>query len=172
MSASVQIKINHGSTPTLTSAESGFTFGRDDIVVSETPIPKPDALGTNYSFAKTLHLHVVSGGGSTSISNRKIRLGSSLATGLYMYFKNGTDTYNQATDVIYANNTTANGFVPSGWTLLTTDFQVWDNDLVSATNNTINGDYVLVALGVAYSYIGGAGAQISIPNIIIQYDEQ
>ena len=172
MSAVVQIKINYGSTPTLTDASAGFTFGRDDSVQSGTALPKPDALGTNYSYAKTLHLHVISGGGSTALSNRKIRLASSPETGIYMYFKNGGDSYTQATDVIYANNTTANGFVPSGWTLLSTDYQTWDSTLNNATNNTKNGNYVLLAIGIAYSYIGGAGSAISIPNIVIQYDEQ
>lgn len=174
MAATVQVKINNGASgsPTSVNAYDGFTFGRNDFIISSLPIPRPEATGTNYSWYKTLFLYVLSNGGSTNISNRKIRLMTAAPTGIYFYYKNGGSTYVQASNTISADVLTSNGSLPSGWSLLSTSFQTWDAASVAAQNTSQNGNYVLIAIGVGNNYIGGAGSAITLPDIAIQYDEQ
>lgn len=171
MAATVQVKIYNGSGPTVSDAYNGFTFGRNDFVLSSNPVPRPETTGTNFSWYKTLSLYIVTNDGSTSLSNRKIRLSGAAPTGIYFYFKDGGSTYVQANEVIAAS-TTSNGSVPSGWSLLSTSYQTWDTASVSIQNNSINGNYLLIAIGVANNYAGGAGTGVVLPNLIIQYDEQ
>lgn len=173
MGATVEIKIINGnsSSPTISSPSSGFTFGRDDAIISTSSVPKPESIGTNYSYMKTLYLYVTSGGGSTSISNRKIRIENNPPTGVYMFYKNAGSSYIQATSVIFPDNTAANGYIPPGWEYLSTTFNIWDGTTSSAVNNQQNGFYVWVAIGLSNNYTGGAGSSVSLPNIVIQYDE-
>lgn len=173
MAATVQAQISTGATPTVTNAETGIAFGLADAQdASASPILKPVGTGTNYSYYKTLHLQVTAGGGSTSISDRKIRFASAPAAGLYGFFKDGGTTYAQATAGNKpADTTAANGAVPSGWTALSTAFQTWHAGAVAATNGQRNGNYVQVLVGVGGDYAGGAGAAIALPNLELQYLE-
>lgn len=172
MAAVTKINIAYGATPTTADAEAtGIKFNREDTPTGTTPIPKPTATGTNYSYAKTHYLNVESGGGSTSISNRKVRNASAPSAGLTVIWKDGVDTYAQATAVLAADNTTTDDAVPAGWTLMSTTFATYDATSEAATNATRNGNYVLLGLGVSNLYGGGAGNAIALPNIELQYDE-
>lgn len=173
MAATVQAQISTGATPTVANAETGVAFGLADAQdASGSPILKPSGTGTNYSYYKTLHLQVTAGGGSTSISDRKIRFASTPTTGLYGFFKDGGTTYTQATGANKPADTTAsNGAVPSGYTALSTTFQTWDATSAAATTGQRNGNYVIVVVGVGGDYAGGAGSAIALPNIELQYLE-
>lgn len=170
MAATVQAQISTGSGPTVGSAEGGVTFGRDDSVTSTTPIPKPTSTGTAYSYYKTLHLQVTGGGGSTSISDRQIKWGSSPSTGLYGFFKDGGTSYTQATGNL-ASDSGTQGATPATWTALTTSPQTWHAGSVAATNSTRNGDYVLTGVGIGDNYAGGAGSAIALPDLVLSYTE-
>lgn len=170
MAAVVQAQIAVGAGPTISSAEGGFTFGRDDNVTSTATIPKPIATGTAYSWQKSLLLMVTSGGGTTSITDRQIKLGSAAATGLYPFFKDGGGTYAQATAVVAADSGTQ-GATPATWTALTTTAQTWHAASVAATNSTRNGNFVLVGLGVGDNYAGGASSAAAVPDLVLSYTE-
>lgn len=172
MSATIEMRITWGTSgsPISAEAESGFTFGRDDSRFASVPVPRPETLGTAYSYAKTLHLHVQSAV-ATAVSNRRIRLVSPPPTGVSLFFRNGGTTYTQATAPVLADNLAANDFVPNGWSLLSTTFQTWDAATATAVTNTRNGEYVLVAIGISATYLGSAGSNVTIPNLMIQYDE-
>ena len=171
MAATVQARIFTGASEgTGANAETGIKFNRDDTATGTTaPIPKPVATGTAFSWPKTLGLYVTAGGGSTTISNRRIKLSTAPATGLELHF-NPETTYAQATAVAAADTGT-NGSDPAGYTALTTSDQVWHATGEAATNSDRNGDLVLVALGVSNNYAGGAGTAIALPDIILTYDE-
>lgn len=173
MAAVVKVYIATGAGPTTADAEAtGIKFNREDTAVGTTPIPKPTAAGTNYSWYKSLFLYVESGGGSTSLSNRKIRFATAPTTGLTADFKDGGATYTQATSGNKpADDGTTDGAVPATYTSLTTTFQNYDTASVAATNTTRNGNYVLVVGGVSNNYAGGAGSAVALPNIELQYDE-
>ena len=173
MAAVTKINISTSTGPTNADAEAtGIVYSREDTPTGTTPIPKPSTAGTNFSWYKNLYLNVVSGGGTTSISNRKLSLASSPATGLGLFFKDGTNTYTQAAS---GNKPTddgaADGATPSTYTALTTTPQTYDAASAAATNSTRNGNYAKVVLGVSSTYAGGAGAAITLPNLTLTYDE-
>jgi hypothetical protein len=171
MAATVQVQIATSTGPTLANAESGIKFNREDSQSgSTTPIPVPTATGTEYSYKKTLAL-VVTGTDSTTISNRKILLGSSPATGLKIWTRGtASDTYSQA--VGNDSPSGSNGAAPASHSQeVTTSAFTYDSASVSAGSSGRNGKYVEVVLGVANNYAGGAGTAIALPDIKIQYDE-
>lgn len=173
MAASVKIYIGTGSGPTLADAEaSTVTFSREDTATGTTPVPKPTSAGTNFSWYKNLLLYVTTGGGTTSISNRKIYLSGAAATGLALFFKDGTSTYTQASS---GNKPTDDGAVdgatPSTYTALSTTPQTWDAASAAATNSTRNGNYVKVVAALSSTFTGGAGSATTLPNILMSYDE-
>jgi hypothetical protein len=172
MPATVQAQISTGATPTVSNAETGIGFGLADAQdASANRILKPAGTGTNYSYYKTLHLQVTAGGGSTSISDRKIRWATAPTTGLYGFFKDGGNSYTQASGSNKPADTTAsNGAVPSGYTALSTSFQTWDAQSAAATNGQRNGNYVVVVVGVGGDYADGAGT-ITLPDLELQYLE-
>jgi hypothetical protein len=171
MAATVQVRIFTGASEgTGANAETGIKFNRDDTATgTSAPIPKPVATGTAFSWAKTLGLYVTAGGGSTTISNRRIRMSTSPATGLEMFF-NAETTYAQATAVVAAD-TGSNGSDPAGYAPLTTSDQVYHATGEAATNADRNGDLCLTAIGVSNNYAGGAGTAIALPDLIFTYDE-
>jgi hypothetical protein len=173
MAATVQAQINTGAGPTIGSAEGGIGFGLADSVLSGgTPVTKPTSAGTNYSWYKTLHLQVTAGGGSTSLSERKVRFATAPSTGLHGFFKDGADTYTQATSGNKpTDNATTDGATPATYTALSTTFQTWDAASEAATNSTRNGNYIVLVGGVASNFAGGAGSTTALPNIELQYLE-
>ena len=178
MAATVKAYCATGATPTLASADSADSdsvrYGRDDSQLSTATLPIPTATGTHYSYLKYLLLDVTVTG-ATSISNRKIAIASSLATGLTLWFKDqATYTQNNGTQGTAAGNYPAdagtNGATPSGYTAVTTTPTAWDVSSVSSGASGRNGDYVQTVLGVDFTFAGGGGAA-SLPNLQVSYDE-
>lgn len=160
-----------GSEPAGDSVESGFTLSRSDAKApgsGTSPVPVPSSAGTNYSWIQLWALEVT-GTDSTSISNRTIRLASSLATGLYLWFKQQT-TYQQPASGNKPTDSGSDAATPAGYTLLTTSPQTYDSGSDSAGSTGRSGDFAEVVGGVDSSYTGGAG-QGSYPDVIIGYDE-
>lgn len=171
MAATVQAQQATSTGPTLGNAEGGIKYTKDDAVSSgTTPVDIPSATGTKYSFKHTLALVVTAGGGSTSLSNRKIKVASTPTTGLHLYFKDQA-TYDQADSSDFTDDATSDNKVPTGYTEITTTATAWDSSSAAATNSTKNGHYVETVLGVGSDYAGGAGSAIALPNIQLQYDE-
>lgn len=172
MAATVNARIFTGASEgTGADAETGIKFNKEDTQTGTTAISKPSSTGTNYSWKKSLGLRVTAGGGSTSLSNRKIRWASAPSTGLTGFFKDGGATYAQATGSDFTDDTTGNATAPSTYTALSTTMQTWDATSEAATDSDRNGNFVLVVLGVGSNYAGGAGSAISLPNLELQYDE-
>jgi hypothetical protein len=171
MAAVVQAQQGTSTGPTLASAEGGVKFTKDDAINSgTTPVNIPSATGTNYSWKKSFALVVTSGGGSTNLSNRKVKVASTPTTGLHLYFHD-QPTYAQAGSGDFTDSVASNNAVPSTYTEITTTLQTWHAGSAAATNSTRNGDWVEVALGCGSDYAGGAGSAIALPNIQCQYDE-
>ncbi len=170
----MQATISNSTGPTDGSAEGGIIFGRDDSVGSTTPVPKPNASGTNYSWYKMLSLKVTSGGGSTSLLNRKVRWATAPTTGLTGDFlTTAPSAYTQATSGNKpTDDASVNDAAPTGYTQLSTSFQTYDSATVAATNSTKNGKFCQTIAGISNLYLGGAGSSIALPNIELQYDEQ
>lgn len=65
----------------------------------------------------------------------------------------------------------SNGATPAGYTLMTTSPAVYDNTSHATSASGPNGDMAVTVLGVDVNYVGGAGSAISLPSIILRYDE-
>lgn len=176
MAATIQARIATGASEgSGANAETGVKFSREDTQVGTTPIPKPTAAGTNYSWYKSLFLYVVSGGGSTSILNRKIRHATAPSAGLTLHFKPDIATYVQATSGNKpTDNATTDDATPSTYTLMSTTMQDFDTASAAATDSTRNGDIVQVVLGISslWSVPGGALNAVALPSLELQFDEQ
>ncbi len=181
MAATVEIDYYYGAGPSRASAETGVKFNREDTQTGTTPVPIPTATGTNYSWHKAFALYCTAGGGSTSGSNRKIYMNGSATAHLIPYWTLfATDTYNQADAAdITDNGTTDDAVPPTGsygqaWATVKTSAgsaDTWDATSNGFVNSTKNGKYVVVTVGVASTYAGGAGSNISLPDLKYQYDE-
>lgn len=161
------------SEPAGATAEGGIKFNREDTATGTTPIPIPTiAAGTNYSWHKNLALEVTTLA-ATTISNRRAYLSGAPATGLYLFFKEGT-AYVQAA-LTASDEVTTNGAVPSTYTALTATTlggaQVWQAAGVSAGSTGRNGSFLRLALGIGANFAGGAGSATVLPNLLMVYDE-
>lgn len=175
MAATVQAQLANGATPTLANAETGIRYGRDDNQTSTATIPIPTATGTKYSYLKYLAL-VVTATSTTSITNRRISWATSPATGLFGFFQNqATYTQNNGTQGTAAGNYPAdagtNGATPSGYTLMSTTPQLWDNTSVATSSAARNGNYVQTVVGVDFTYAGGGNSATSLPSLTLTFDE-
>lgn len=169
--ATVQAQIGTGSSVSWASAEGGITFNLADSATSTTPIAIPTATGTNYSWIKNLVL-AVTATGTTTISNRNVYYSGSLSTGLKLHWKDvAVSSYAQAASGNRPTASGSNGATPSGYTAMTTSPAQYDNTSVATSGTGPNGDMAVVVLGVGNDYVGGPGSAISLPNIILQYDE-
>ena len=170
--ATVQGQIGTGSSVSWASAEGGITFNLADSATSTTPIAIPTATGTNFSWIKNLVLAVTSTG-TTTISNRNIYYSGSLTTGLKLHWKDvAVSSYAQAASGNRPSSSGSNGATPAGYTTMTSSPAQYDNTSVATSSTGPNGDMCVVVLGVDNSYVSGPGSAISLPSIILQYDEQ
>lgn len=170
--ATVQGRIATGSSATYASAEGGATFNKaDSLTDTTTPISVPTATGTNYSWIKSFVLYVTATG-TTTMSNRKIYSSAALTTGLFLFFKDvAVASYAQAASGNKPADSGSNGATPSGYTLMSTSAQLWDNTSVATSSTGACGDLVVCCMGVDHTYTGGPGTAISLNNILMQYDE-
>lgn len=161
--------------PAGVNAEAGFTFGLSDALDSSAapvtiPSGAPSGAGTNFSWYKQLALEVTATA-ATAITNRKVKVASSPATGLALAFKDGT-TYAQAASGNKPTDAGTNGgSPPTGYTAMTTTAQSYDNTSHSAGSLGRNGDFCVVVASADGTYAGGAGSATALPNIQFQYDE-
>lgn len=181
MPATTRITLRTGASgsPTDTNVDSegggtGFTWSRVDSQAGSTAIPIPTTSPANaYSYVKTLFLNVT-GAASTTLSNRKVYSNGAPATGLYYWYKDGGTSYTQATGPVEADNTSANGTGPAGYTAMAASqgaASSWYATGVSAGATGRNGDYVNLVLGVGGNYTGGGNAATATPSVIVSYDE-
>lgn len=170
--ATCQGQIGTGSSVSWANAETGFVFNLADNQTSTTPISIPTATGTNFSWIKNLVI-AVTGTGTTSISNRNIFMSGSTTTGLQMFWKAvAVASYAQAASGNRPTASGSNGATPAGYTLMTTSAVQYDNTSVATSSTGPNGSMAVCVLGVDNTYTGGAGSAISLPNILLRYDEQ
>lgn len=157
---------------TAANAEGGVTFNlADSITDTTTPIQVPTATGTNFSWIKNLCLSVTSTG-TTNMSNRRIANSTTASTGLALFWKDlAVASYAQAASGNRPGATGSNGSTPAGYTLNSTSSAQWDNTSVSTGSTGINGDLVVTVLGVDNTYVGGGGTAITLPSLLLSYDE-
>jgi hypothetical protein len=170
--ATVQAQIRTGSgSGSAANAEGGVSFSLDDSATGTTPIQIPTSTGTNYSWIRNLELHVTSTG-TTTINNRTICSASSPSTGLKLHWKDvAVASYAQAASGNRPASSGSDGATPSGYTAMTTTPAQYDNTSVATSSTGANGDMAVTVLGVSSNYAGGPGSAISLPNILIGYDE-
>lgn len=175
MAASMKVYLSTGATEAgaRASAESGIKFNRADSQSGTTAIPIPTSTGTNYSWYKSMYLYCDSAtGAGTTISALGIKLGSSPATGLSVVYKNVTDSYTQATDVLAADASGGSPpATPATYTAATTSNVEYDGTGGTSTNGARLGDILQVGLAVGSNYAGGGGSAQAVPDMIFQYTE-
>jgi hypothetical protein len=153
------------------SAEGGCKFNLADSLTNTTPVAIPTATGTNFSWIKNLVL-AVTVAGTTTMSNRTVKMGSSPTTGLALFFKDvAVGSYAQAASGNRPASSGSNGATPAGYTAMTTTAQQYDNTSVATSGTGPNGDMCVCVMSVDFTYAGGAGNAISLPNIVLSYDE-
>lgn len=166
-----QAQIGTGSSVSWANVETGCTFNLADSATSTTPISIPTTTGTNFSWIKNLAI-AVTGTGTTNMTNRTVKMGSSASTGLALWWKDVAQaSYAQAASGNRPASSGSNGATPSGYTSMTTSAQQWDNTSHSTGSTGPNGDMCVVVCSVDNTYVGGAGSAVSLPNIVLSYDE-
>jgi len=169
--ATCQAQIGTGSSVSWANVETGCTFNLADSATSTTPISIPTATGTNFSWIKNLTLSVTATG-TTNITNRNIYMSGATSTGLQLFWKDvAVASYVQAACGNRPASSGSNGATPAGYTLMTTSPAVYDNTSHATSASGPNGDMAVTVLGVDVNYVGGAGSAISLPSIILRYDE-
>jgi hypothetical protein len=182
ITATVAAYVAYGASPTTANTESNLKWQRSDTPTATTnPIPIPTATGNKYSYLRYLFLDVT-GTASTNISNRRISIASSLATGLQLLWLNqATYTQNNGSQGTSAGNypaddTAANGTVPGtpAWAAVTTTPTQWDNTSVSTGSTGRNGNYVQVCLQISHAFDPTSYSDltnITMSNLVATYDE-
>lgn len=173
MAATIRISYYGGnaSEPAGATAESGFKFNRADSLSGTTPVVKPSATGTAFSFVKQLALEVT-GTSATTIGTLRVKLGSSLTSGLTVGFLGHATYLDQTGGTGAGSDSGSNGAVPSGYTAATTSYQTYDSATGISVNSTgRKGNFCRLVAGVDNSYAGGAGSVTAMPDVSIEYTE-
>lgn len=170
--ATMQAQLGTGASVSWANAEGGIKFNLEDTILGTTPIAIPTATGENYSWIKNLVL-AVTVIGTTTLSNRTVKMSASAATGLYLYWKAlAVGSYAQAASGNRPASSGSNNSTPSGYTLMTTTATQYDNTSVSSGSTGPNGEMCICVGGVDDTYTGGPDSATSLPNIVLSYDEQ
>lgn len=175
MAATVRISHVTGAaaTPAFANAEGGARYGRDEVLASATPVPRPAATGTAYSWAKVYCLEVTTTDPATSMSNFRYRMSAAPQTGFTLWFNDMGATYAQSTAPIGADSAT-NDADPDGVgpfvAAATADTQY---DAGSYATSTLGrkGDFIAIGAGVSNLYTAGANPSAALPNLVITFDE-
>jgi hypothetical protein len=169
--ATCQGQAGTGSSVSWANAEGGLTWNLADSITSTTPIAIPTATGTNFSWIKNLVI-AVTVTGTTAITNRTIKMGSSPSTGLALFWKDvAVASYAQAASGNRPTASGSNGATPAGYTAMTTSPVQFDNTSHVTSASGPNGDMAVCVLGVDNTYVGGAGSAIATPSVVLSYDE-
>lgn len=170
--AACQGQIGTGSSVSWASAEGGYKWNlADSATDTSTPIAIPTAAGTVYSWIKNFVL-AVTGTGTTAITNRTIKMSGATATGLALFWKDvAVASYAQAASGNRPTASGSNGATPSGYTAMTTSATLYDNTSHATSATGPNGDMAVCVLGVDNTFAGGPGNAISVPSIVLGYDE-
>lgn len=173
MAATIRMSYYGGnaSEPAGVTAESGFKMNKADSISGTTPVSKPTATGTNFTYVKQLALEVT-GTGSTTIGTLQVKMGSSPSTGLGLHFLGSATYLDQTGGTGAGSDSGSNGASPSGYSAMTTSYQTYDATTGISTGSTgRKGTFCRVVCGVDNLYVGGAGTAISLPDVLIQYTE-
>jgi hypothetical protein len=169
--ATVQGQAGTGGSVSWANAEGGVTWNLADNITATTPVAIPTATGTNFSWIKNL-LIAVTVTGTTAITNRTVKMGSSPSTGLALFWKDvAVASYAQAASGNRPTASGSNGATPAGYTAMTTSAVQYDNTSHVTSASGPNGDIAVTVIGVDFTYVGGAGSAIALPNVVLQYDE-
>lgn len=184
MAAVVQVRAWDGAGPTshdVTAGTGSVSFSRADAFNDTAgTITIPGAGARRFSYLRYLSLYVNSGGGSTSLSNLRIKLATSAAAGLTVHTKtSGQSTYTQNNGVqgtaagnYPADDAVTNGAAPTNYTAVTTSDTVYDATGAAAVNSTKCGLYAQTVAAVdGTNYTGGGNASTALPNLTFTYDE-
>lgn len=170
MAATVRLSYASGAGPTLASAETGIKYNQEESLAGTgAPIPRPTATGTEFSWPKVFCLEVTASD-STSISNRRLHINAGETTGLELFYRDDGDTYTQVTAEADSPSG-SNGATPTGYTSAPESATQYDAGSDSAGSTGRSGDYFRMALAVSNTYAGGAGSAISLPSLVVTYDE-
>jgi hypothetical protein len=171
--ATVQAQLGTGGAISLANAEGGIKWNRADSGSdTTTPIPVPTATGTNYSWIKNLVL-AVTVAGTTTMSNRRIQMATSPATGLTYDFKSvAVASYAQAASGNQPAASGSNGATPATYTAMTTSALVYDASSVATSGTGANGTLCVCVIGLDFTYAGGPGTNNASPSLTFTYDEQ
>lgn len=169
--ATVLAEAGTGAAVSWATAEGGVTWNLADSITSTAPVSIPTATGTNFSWIKNLVL-CVTVAGTTSFTNRTVKMSGSLSTGLALFWKDvAVASYAQAASGNRPASSGSNGATPAGYTAMTTTAQQWDNTSHASSSTGPNGDMCVIVAAVDFTYVGGAGSAISMNNVILSYDE-
>jgi hypothetical protein len=170
-SATVQAQAGTGASVSWANAEGGVTWNLADSITSTTPIAIPTTTGTNFSWIKNLVI-AVTVAGTTTMSNRTIKMGSSPSTGLALFWKAvAVASYAQAASGNRPASSGSNGATPAGYTAMTTSAVQYDNTSTATSGTGPNGSMAVCVLSCDNSYVGGAGSAIATPSVVLSYDE-
>src|SRR5215211_907421 len=131
--AVVRVSIATSTGPTLSNAESGIVFNRDNTATgTSATIPKPTSTGTAFSWPKVLVLEVTTVG-TTTINNRRIHKAADETSGLELWYDEVGATYTQPSGNAAADAGTNDASPGGGYGSLNTTATLYDNTSV-ATN--------------------------------------
>lgn len=167
-----QGQLGTGASVTWANAETGVSFNLADSGTSTTtPIAIPTATGTNFSWIKNLVISVTVTG-TTSLTNRTVKMSTTTATGLALWYKAvAVASYAQAATGNRPAASGSNGATPAGYTAMTTSAVQYDNTSVASSSTGPNGSMFVVVASVDFTFVGGAGSATALPSILASYDE-
>lgn len=161
-----------GASVSWANAEGNVSFNlADSITSTTTPIAIPTTTGTNFSWIKNLVISVTVTG-TTNLTNRTIKMSTTTATGLAMWYKAvAVASYAQAASGNRPAASGSNGATPAGYTSMTTSAVQYDNTSVASSGSGPNGSMAVCVIGVDNTFVGGAGSATALPSILMSYDE-
>lgn len=170
--ATCQGQIGTGGTVSWANAEGGIVFNlADSATDTTTPIAIPTSTGTNFSWIKNLVLDVTATG-TTAITNRTIKMSTSPATGLALFYQAvAVASYAQAASGNRPTASGSNGATPASYTAMTTSAVTYDAASVATSSTGPNGKMAVCVLGVDNTFVGGPGSATALPSIVLGYDE-
>lgn len=165
--------------PSGTDATTGIRFNREDNQTGDAgaiAIPQTGP-NTHFSWYKQIALAVTATDPVTSIANRTVKIATnvSLPTGVFLYWL-GTNTYRQANASSAPPDQHVNIAVPADpnsdgtYAAITQIAQAYDTTTVASSTAGRNGGFCRMVFALDARYTGGAG-MLTLPNIIIGYDE-